>query len=234
MTPEVSKTPLKPKAFIYSRCSTIHQTQNGLDSLTIDAQIEKCKSYADFMDLEVANIYSDVAISGKKQRDNFNECVEQVIKNKGTLIIYSLSRASRKTKDLIELSEKLNKHGCQIVSISEKIDTSSAIGKYFFTTLSALAQLEADQVSERTKNSLNHKKQNGLVYSNNTSFGYKKQNGKVIKCDHEQKIITLVKDLRSTGKKQREIVELINEKGYRNRKNGKFNITQIQRMLKVV
>jgi DNA invertase Pin-like site-specific DNA recombinase len=70
---------------------------------------------------------------------------------KKKVIIYKLDRISRSTKHLIELSELFENKGVQFVSIQDNIDTSTAIGRFFFRTMASIAELERDIISERTK-----------------------------------------------------------------------------------
>ncbi len=58
----------------------------------------------------------------------------------GVLVVYSLSRLARNTTETLELGERLAKAGADLVSLSEKIDTTSAAGKMVFRMLAARAQ----------------------------------------------------------------------------------------------
>lgn len=72
-------------------------------------------------------------------------------------MVYSLSRLARSTKDAIAIAERLDKAGADLVSLSEKIDTTTAAGKMVFRMLAVLAEFERDLVSERTTAALAHK-----------------------------------------------------------------------------
>lgn len=71
-----------------------------------------------------------------------------------TLIVESFSRLSRSTKDLIEMVEKLNGMGVELISIKEQLDTTTATGKLMLTMISALVQFERDILAERTAEGL--------------------------------------------------------------------------------
>lgn len=67
-----------------------------------------------------------------------------------TLVIDSFSRLSRSTKDLLDMVERLNEMGVELISIKENLDTTTATGKMMLTMLSALSQFERDLIAERT------------------------------------------------------------------------------------
>jgi site-specific DNA recombinase len=69
-----------------------------------------------------------------------------------TLVVYSLSRLTRSTTDILHVSELMEQRGVDLVSLTEKIDTISAAGKMVFRMLSVLNEFERDLVSERTRN----------------------------------------------------------------------------------
>lgn len=71
-----------------------------------------------------------------------------------TLIVDSFSRLSRSTKDLLAMVEKLTEMDVHLVSLKEKLDTTTATGKMMLTMLSALSQFERDLIAERTRDGL--------------------------------------------------------------------------------
>jgi DNA invertase Pin-like site-specific DNA recombinase len=124
----------------YARVST--QDQN------IDMQIDALKQYG----CEV--IYQEKITGRKKERPQLDELLK-VIRPGDKVIIYKLDRISRSTKHLIELSELFEKKDVQFVSIHDSIDTTTHMGRFFFRTMSSIAELERDIISERTKAGLN-------------------------------------------------------------------------------
>ncbi len=71
-----------------------------------------------------------------------------------TVVIESLSRLERSTKDLIELMELFQSKGVNLVSLKESIDTKSSTGKLLFALMSAIAQFERDVIADRTREGL--------------------------------------------------------------------------------
>jgi site-specific DNA recombinase len=73
----------------------------------------------------------------------------------------------------------MQKHGCEFVSVSERIDTSSAMGKAMLNLLGVFAQFERDVAGERTKDALRSKRSQGRVYSKVSPYGYRRDGDKL-------------------------------------------------------
>ncbi|MDQ0495292.1 DNA invertase Pin-like site-specific DNA recombinase [Paenibacillus brasilensis] len=86
----------------------------------------------------------------KKDRPQLDE-LHKLLRKGDKVVVYKLDRISRSTKHLIELSEHFDEMEVDFVSISDSIDTSTAVGKFFFRTLASIAELERDIISERTR-----------------------------------------------------------------------------------
>jgi DNA invertase Pin-like site-specific DNA recombinase len=90
----------------------------------------------------------------KKNRPQLDELLK-ILRKGDTVIVYKLDRRiSRSTKHLIELMEHFESNGIHFVSIQDKIDTTTAMGRFFFRMLASIAELERDIISERTKDGL--------------------------------------------------------------------------------
>jgi len=185
------------KAIGYIRVSTQGQAEEGI---SLDAQKAKIAAWCEVNGYELAGIFEDAGISGTKaDRPGLAAALASVEKG-GALVVYSLSRLARSTKHTIELAERLEKDGADLVSLSEKIDTTTAAGKMVFRMLAVLAEFERDQISERTTAALAHKKaQGGRV----GSIPYGKRlsvDGSALE-DHpeELEVVRLVRLLRAGG-----------------------------------
>ena len=119
----------------YARVST--------DEQNLDRQIDALSKYG------VDILFNEKMSGTKRERPELNKLIERMSAG-DTVIIESLSRLGRSTKDLIELMELFRERGVNLVSLKESINTSSSTGKLLFTLMSALAQFERDLISERT------------------------------------------------------------------------------------
>lgn len=92
--------------------------------------------------------------SGKRKNRPQLEELLKVLRKGDTVVVYKLDRISRSTKHLIELMEQFEAKGIHFASIQDKIDTTTAMGRFFFRMLASIAELERDIISERTKDGL--------------------------------------------------------------------------------
>lgn len=216
------------KAIGYIRVSTQQQAEEGV---SLDAQKAKIKAWCFANDYELTNIYCDSGISGvKSDRPELLAALKDT--NKDTaLVCYSLSRLTRSTKDMLHLSEELNRKGANLVSLTEKIDTTTAAGKMLFRMLAVLNEFERDQIAERTKSALGHKKENSEAY-NHTPFGYQRTGNKFVRDVGESKVIALMQRKRKQGLSIRAIAEELNSKGIKPKKAEKWNPSSIHKVLK--
>ena len=136
------------KAIGYVRVSTVMQANEGV---SLDAQKAKIKAYCEFNDLELVEIVVDAGKSAKNtDREGLQTCLEKLANGEATeLVVFKLDRLSRKVLDVLNLINAIEACGGSLHSISEKLDTSSALGKFFVNMTAALAQLESNQISER-------------------------------------------------------------------------------------
>ena len=214
----------------YIRVSTEGQAQDGV---SLDMQRAKIEAWAMLNDYELTAVHVDAGISGKSADNRpglqaaLNDC------RKGSaLVVYSLSRLARSTKDTIEISERLTKAGADLVSLSEKIDTTSAAGKMVFRMLAVLAEFERDQISERTASAMQHKKGKGeLVGAVPYGFDLAADGVNLILNVGEQDVIQQARDLHTGGMSLRKVAAELQRRGFSARNGGLFQATQIQRMV---
>lgn len=163
-------------AFAYTRVSTVGQ---AVDGVSLAAQRSKIKAWCELNDhsLNADSIFADKGKSGAKMngRPELQKLLKAIRKHKSkrsVLVIYSLSRLARSTKDAISLAEMLDKSNCDLVSLSENLDGSSASGRMLYKLLAVLGEFEAELIGERTKLALQHKRSRGERISGKIPFGY--------------------------------------------------------------
>ncbi len=217
------------KAIGYIRVSTQSQATEGV---SMEAQQAKIKAWCDINDYELVAVYEDSGISGKtlKGRDGLLNAIEAT-KQGYALVTYSMSRISRSIMDMIGIGDKLNKRGADLVSLTEKIDTTTAAGKMVFNMLAVMNQFERDQCSERTAAALQHLKAQGKRVGS-IPHGYKLGNdNNLVPNEVEQEMLLLVRKLKKQGMSLRKISAELARRGTFNRNNRPFNHNSINSML---
>lgn len=206
------------KAIGYVRVSTEGQ---AVDGVSMAAQESKIRAWAELNNAESVTIYTDAGLSGKRA-DN-RPALQAALSNIGkgdALIVYSLSRLARSTKDTIAMSDMLTKRDADLVSLSEKIDTTTAAGKMVFRMLAVLSEFERDQISERTCLALAHKRAQGEKTGGDVPYGFRLEDGRLVEDAQEQKALSLIRQLRSAGATLREIAARLEADGFTTKRGG--------------
>ena len=190
------------KAIGYIRVSTQGQAEDGI---SLAAQEAKVRAWADLNDADLI-LFRDEGISGKRSdnRPGLQAALDAVGRG-DALVCYSLSRLSRSTRDTMAMADALAKKDADLVSLCEKIDTTTAAGKMVFRMLAVLSEFERDQISDRTRMALAHKRACGEKTGGEVPFGYRATEGRLYLDPREQETVSLVLELRKQGQSLRAI-----------------------------
>ncbi len=134
--------------FGYARVST--------DAQCLDRQIDILKSY------DVDEIILEKMTGTKINRPELTRLKDK-LRSGDTVVVESLSRISRSSKDLLGLIEYFNSKSIILISVKEKVDISTATGRMLVTILSALCEFERDLIKERTCEGLQSARRRGIV-----------------------------------------------------------------------
>ena len=152
---------------IYAR-----QSIEKKDSVSIEAQIEKCLQFCDNTNYK---IYKDVGYSGKNiNRPQFSKLLEDIksgIVKK--VIAYRLDRVSRSIADFSQLLILFEKYNVKFVSATENFDTDTPMGRAMINIVMTFAQLERETIVERVTDNYYFRANNGYWAGGYAPFGYK-------------------------------------------------------------
>lgn len=207
------------KAVGYIRVSTEDQAHEGVSLANQKARIQ---AYAAFKGYELLDVLEDAGLSGKTLKRPGAQAVLRLAQSRAidAVIVLKLDRMFRSTIDALETTRSFDKWGTSFHSIQETIDTESATGKFFFTLMAALAEMERDVISERTRAALKHKRRNGEKTGGDVPFGFQTANGALLEDRAEQKVIRLIARLKDRGHSLRAIGGELQRRGHRT-KSGK-------------
>lgn len=161
------------RVFIYSRKSK--WTGRGE---SVENQAAMCRDYIQYniegADQAEITVYEDEGYSGKNtNRPQFQKMMQEVRKgNADYLVCYKLDRLGRNIADLANLIETLNKLNVSFISIKERFDTSTPIGKAMLYFAGVLAQMEREQIAERVRDNMIMLAKKGRWLGGNTPLGF--------------------------------------------------------------
>ncbi|MFK7882274.1 recombinase family protein [Roseobacter sp.] len=124
--------------FGYARVSTEDQD--------LSLQIAALRKYG----IPDNQIFSEHA-SGKTMQRKSLKLLLKVMREGDTLVVWKLDRLGRSLKGVLQTVDDIEKGGINFVSLTEMVDTGSAMGRFFFHIMAAMAELERGMISERTK-----------------------------------------------------------------------------------
>ncbi len=141
---------MNKKVCLYARVSTDQQAA-GLES-----QVRALNDYCRLNGIENFELFTDENQSGTKASRPALDRMMAAVRNDDAecVVVYSFSRFARSTTHMLAGLEDMKKHNTNFVSLTEKVDTSSPIGKAIFVIISAIATLERDLIAERVRNGL--------------------------------------------------------------------------------
>jgi site-specific DNA recombinase len=130
------------------------------------------------------------------------------------VVVSSLDRASRSPRDFFNFLDLLKKHRVELVSVKERFDTTTAIGKAFLAMLMVVASLESDLASERVTDSVRHRRAKG-VHVGIAPFGYRREDGHLVPTE-DARLVTRLVELYATGRySYRQLASELNRQGNR-------------------
>ena len=183
---------MKERIAIYCRVSSAEQARFGF---SLNDQERRIKTYLQAMkepDTYVTEVYREEGVSAKStKRPELQKLLKKVSqKEVNQIYILTLSRLTRNVSDLCSLIELFNSNDVEFTSLTEQIDTKSAHGRFFVYLLGCLAQLEREEISERSRRGLEESALEGnYPIGNKPPIGYIRKNKKLIIDDERAEVV---------------------------------------------
>lgn len=197
------------KCYGYIRVSTDYQVDDGL---SLEFQEKEIKEYALEHKLNLIKIYADKGKSGRQIKGRiYLEEVLEIMKKGDILLIYTLSRLARNSRECKNILHEINEKGCSFVSIKQKLETVTPMGRAMVNMVMTFDELESDIISERVKDGMKMKKEKG-EFLGRISYGWKLSNGKgsdLIEDPEQQEVIRKIKDMKREREKVKDIIKYL-------------------------
>lgn len=221
------------QAVIYTRFSP---RPSAKDCTSCEFQEQKCRDYCALHGMDVLAVYQDRCISGKRadNRPGLQAALVHVCKEKGVLVVYAFARLARSTMDAIKIAGILEKQKADLASVSECIDTSSAMGRAVYRIMAVFAELERETTGERTREKLRAMQDEGKRVTSGPRYGLMVDPNdprRVIKNKHEQSIVDLIMRYHAQGINFAQIGRELDKLGFHARGAGGWYSQTIKRII---
>ena len=180
----------KEKVYIYTRVSTLMQTEG----YSLEAQKDKILKYAEFREFDVVGEYTDAGFSGKNiaGRAEFQQMLADIREKKDNIkyvLVFKLSRFARNCADTLEALQFMQDYGVNLICVDDNLDSSAATGKLMISVMSAMAELERENINAQTMAGRKQKAKEGGWNGGFAPYGYKLENGQLIVQENEAEVI---------------------------------------------
>ncbi|MCY9806090.1 recombinase family protein [Lentilactobacillus senioris] len=230
---ELSTKKVTKRVAGYVRVSTMEQAAEGY---SLAAQRQQIQEYCDKEEgRQLVNVYADEGISGKSisKRPAIQELLQDAKQHKfDVVVVWKNSRLARNTRELLEMLDIFDKNGVNFVSLSEGISRDTPVGRFAFTLLGTVSELERDNIAENVY--LGERKRAQEGYANvGRVIGYEPgvdEFGKrslVINPD-EAPIIIRIFNMYADGHGYQYIARQLNDMGYKTKAGNDFSVTAVK------
>ncbi|HUR26247.1 MAG TPA: recombinase family protein [Candidatus Thermoplasmatota archaeon] len=203
---------------LYTRVSTEDQAREGF---SLDAQLERLRYYAKAQGWAVAGEYVDEGHSGRTtKRPQYTRMMAE-ISSWDTLLVLKMDRIHRNSRNFMAMMDQLRRSKREFASVTESLDTSTAMGRFVMDIIQRIAQLESDQIGERTHTGMEEKaRQQGGSLGKPAPFGYRYLEGMLAPVSTEAPVVAELFRRFSAGATKQELATWLNEQGLRGRRKG--------------
>ena len=185
----------KIKVYTYTRVSTAMQ----IDGYSLDAQRARIKAFAEFNNYEIVHEYQDAGKSGRsiEGRAQFMQMMDDIKAEKDGIsyvLVFKLSRFGRNAADVLSSLQIMQDYGVNLICVEDGIDSSKDAGKLIISVLSAVAEIEKENIRVQTMEGRMQKAREGKWNGGFAPYGYELVNGRLQINEEEAKAIRVIFD----------------------------------------
>ena len=196
-------------------------------------QTRKIKQYCDYREYDLVDIIIDENVSGSvpfNNREGGKKLLEQ-IQDIDQIVCWKLDRMFRDAKDCLNVVDEFKKSETDFTFLDINVDTSSPSGKMVLTMMSAVAELERNQIRERITSVLRHKKEGRKKYSRHNPLGFYCDKGNLKVDRKEMNVVRRIFRLNSEGVDDYRISVILNDEDIKTKTGKKFHAMTIKKIL---
>ena len=218
------------RAALYIRVSTLEQAQEGY---SVGEQKERLIAYCKAKDWLIADIYVDGGYTGSNlKRPGIQKLMAETDKFE-MVLVYKLDRLSRSQRDTLYLIEEVFRpNDVDFISMQESFDTSTPFGKAMIGLLAVFAQLEREQIKERTWMGRVARARTGLSHGGgHIPIGYEYSDGKLVINPYEAEQVKKIYEWYLSGSSLKAITDRLQDEGYTNKYSSYNSWSSVRNIL---
>jgi DNA invertase Pin-like site-specific DNA recombinase len=226
------------RAALYTRVSTEDQAKEGF---SLEAQIGRLRDYCRAREWEVYKEFVDDGYSGRDTRRPAYRAMMEEMDQWDLLLVWKMDRIHRNSRNFMEMMERLKEEGKEFVSVTESLDTSTAMGRFVVDIIQRIAQLESEQIGERVYAGMEQKAQTpikrldpnkGVFLGFGHPFGYDYKNGTLVMNEDEAAVVKKIYEMYTAGDTVSKIVTFLNKSEIPTKKRKKWANNTVIKILK--
>jgi DNA invertase Pin-like site-specific DNA recombinase len=215
---------------IYTRVSTEDQAKEGF---SLDAQVERLRMYCKAQGMEVFKEYVDDGHSG---RSTNRPAYQRMLADKDgwdAILVVKMDRIHRNSRNFMDMMDALNKWGKGFASMTENLDTTTAMGRFVMDIIQRIAQLESEQIGERVYVGMHQKAATvGGMMGGGHPYGYDIQDGKLVVIPDEASVVKELFQKYLDGMSTGKLVAMLTERQVPTKRGGRWDAATVASILK--
>ena len=181
--PEQEKT----KVYIYTCVSTALQ----IDGFSLEAQKTRMRAFADYNNYQIMREYEDAGRSGRsiEGREQFRQMISDIQSDRDGIsfvLVYKLSRFGRNAADVLNTLQIMQDFGVNLICVEDGIDSSKDAGKLIISVLSAVAEIEKENIRTQTMEGRMQKAREGRWNGGQAPYGYRLEKDGLLYIEEEE------------------------------------------------
>ncbi len=226
------------RAALYTRVSTEDQAKEGF---SLEAQIDRLRSYCQAREWKVYKEVVDDGYSGRDTKRPGYQALMDDMDSWDVLLVMKMDRIHRNSRNFMEMMDELKKHEKEFVSMTESLDTSTAMGRFVVDIIQRIAQLESEQIGERVFAGMTQKASTPLERLDpdrspylgfNHPFGYDYADGQLEINPAESIVVKEIYDRYLNGSSMGDISKRLNRANAPTKKGGRWDRRTVANILK--